>query len=273
MYFKIYHKRSKQLIATFNDRTIVDFCLSNKESRENYYFSTGGQKDLMEWEVFAVKYSDLFEKKAAERDQKEFAQTEEQEDIDIKPKKSRLPFLIILFSVFVASVMTFALYRQKIAQEEKFAAIKEQARMERETLLKQREGKPAIEKREIRESDKKFTAKIPSQEELEKVWKNSKTKDIPKSLDFETIKEHMDSLLPDLEKCFNERVKAGDRSLKGTLNMQIKISGDGVVRDVLLKDEKYIGSLFGDCLITAIKSKPFKIFRSREQIFSYYWDL
>lgn len=53
MYFRVYHKKSKQPIATFNENTIVDFCISNKESVKNYYFSTGGQKDLMEWEVFA----------------------------------------------------------------------------------------------------------------------------------------------------------------------------------------------------------------------------
>lgn len=70
MYFRVYHKKSKQPIATFNERTIVDFCINNKESVKNYYFSTGGQKDLMEWEVFAVKHSELFEKKADERDKK-----------------------------------------------------------------------------------------------------------------------------------------------------------------------------------------------------------
>jgi hypothetical protein len=74
MYFRVYHKKSKQPIATFNERTIVDFCINNKESVKNYYFSTGGQKDLMEWEVFAVKHSELFEKKADERDKKEFGE-------------------------------------------------------------------------------------------------------------------------------------------------------------------------------------------------------
>jgi len=270
MYFKVYHKRSKQLITTFNEKTIVDFCLKNKESIGNYYFSTGGQKDLMEWEVFAVKHSDLFDKKAEERDRKEFEQVEEEGDFEVKQKKSRLPFLIILFSTLIAVSITSFLYRQKLAQEKELAEIRAQAALEKED---QRKREPAIEKRDIIESDTKFTAPIPSQRELEAVWKKSEQTNIPQSLDFELIKEHMDSLLPELEKCFNERVQAGDRALRGTLNMQIRISGDGVVRDVLLKDEKYLGSLFGDCLITAIKDKTFKMFKSREQVFSYYWDL
>jgi hypothetical protein len=273
MYFKVYHKRSKQLIATFNERTIVDFCLNNEETVKNYYFSTGGQKDLLEWEVFAVKHSDLFEKKASERDKKEFGQVEEKEEIDTRSKKSRLPFLVILLSTLAAALITFVLYRQNVAKEEASAKIRAQVEAERLALAEQRAQEAPIEKRALTESDKSFTATMPSQKELEEIWKKSGVKEIPDSLDFETIKDHMDALLPDVEKCFNERVKAGDRSLKGTLNMQIRLSGDGVVRDVVLKDEKYIGSLFGDCLIDAIKSKPFKFFRSREQVFSYYWDL
>jgi hypothetical protein len=272
MYFKVYHKRSKQLLTTFNEHSIVDFCLNNKETIKNYYFSTGGQKDLMEWEVFAVKYSDLFDKKATERDQKEFIQEEDYDDLDVKQKKSRLPFIVLLLSTLAASLIAFGLQKYYEIQKTEQAEVKRIAEMEKKAEMEKRLQEAPLEKRELTEADKKFTAKMPTQKELEEKWKNQSGK-LLKSLDFETIKEHMDSILPEVEECFNQRVNAGDRSLKGTLNMQIRLSGDGVVRDVLLKDEKYIGSLFGDCLIKAIKSKPFKMFQSREQIFSYYWDL
>jgi len=94
-----------------------------------------------------------------------------------------------------------------------------------------------------------------------------------KSLGFDEIKEHMDSYLPDLKECFVKRSKAGDNTLRGMINMKIRVSGDGVVRDVLFTDEKYQATLFGDCIISAMKSKPFKMFKSREQTFSYYWNL
>jgi hypothetical protein len=267
MYFRVYHKKSKQPIATFNERTIVDFCINNKESVKNYYFSTGGQKDLMEWEVFAVKHSELFEKKADERDKKEFGEVKDEGEIKVKSRGSRIPFMIVLTALLFASGVAYYLY---LEQQKEFEE------MTRKSLLASQEKKDAIveklEKRAVAESDTKFTAAVPSEKELNETWRSNKEK-MGKSLGFDEIKEHMDSYLPDLKECFVKRSKAGDNTLRGMINMKIRVSGDGVVRDVLFTDEKYQATLFGDCIISAMKSKPFKMFKSREQTFSYYWNL
>ena len=263
MYFRVYHKKSKQPIATFNENTIVDFCISNKESVKNYYFSTGGQKDLMEWEVFAVKYSELFEKKAVERDKQEFGEAKDEGEIKIKNRRSRAPFLIVLAALLAASAIAYHLYQKQLAEFEEMTKKSQQIVQERV---------PIIEKREPAEADTKFTATVPTESELKEIWKSNKEKMEP-SLSFEEIKEHMDSYLPSLKECFVKRFKAGDNALRGMINMKIRISGDGVVRDVVFDDEKYQSTLFGDCVIEAIKSKPFKMFKSREQTFSYYWNL
>jgi hypothetical protein len=267
MYFRVYHKKSKQPIATFNERTIVDFCINNKESVKNYYFSTGGQKDLMEWEVFAVKHSDLFEKKADERDKKEFGQVKDEGEIKVKSAGSRIPFLIVLTALLLASSVAYYLYLEQQKSFEEMTRKSLEAAQEKKAVAVEK-----VEKREVVESDTKFTAAVPSEQELKEIWKSSGEK-MEKSLSFEEIKEHMDSYLPNLKECFVKRSKAGDNALRGMINMKIRVSGDGMVRDVIFTDEKYQATLFGDCIVSAIKSKPFKMFKSREQTFSYYWNL
>jgi hypothetical protein len=39
--------------------------------------------------------------------------------------------------------------------------------------------------------------------------------------------------------------------------MKIRVSGDGVVRDVIFTDEKYQATLFGDCIVICNKIKTF----------------
>lgn len=263
MYFRVFHKKSKESIATFNENTIVDFCISNKDSVKNYYFSTGGLKDLMEWEVFAVKYSDLFEKKAGERDKLEFGEVKNEKEIKIKKNRSRIPFIIILTALFAASAAAYYLYSEQAAESEK-ATVKSQQTVEVKALK--------IEKRDPVEADTKFISKVPAENELKEIWKSNPEK-MDASLNFEEIKEHMDAHLPALKECFVTRSKAGDNALRGIINMKVRISGDGVVRDLIFIDEKYQSTLFGDCVVEAVKSKPFKMFKSCEQTFSYYWNL
>jgi len=264
MYFKIYHKKSKQALATFDEKTIVDFCIKNKESLNNYYFSTGGHKDLMEWEVFTVKHSELFEKKAEERDKKEFGRSDE-EEIKVKKKGTGSAFTVILLALLIATYSTYHLYQKKVEQD-----IELKAAESIKTPVK--EKKKEIQKRPGNESDTNFTTTMPKESELLKLWDKLKDKNIKTSLDLKDIKEQMDSYLPQLKECYIERAKAGDAELRGTINLKIRVSGDGVVRDIILPDEKYRSTLFGDCIISAVKSKKFKVFKSREQVFSYYWN-
>ena len=265
MNFKIYHKKSKQPLATFDEKTIVDFCIKNKESLNNYYFSTGGYKDLMEWEVFTVKYSELFEKKAEERDQREFG-TSNEEEIKVKKKGSGSAFTVILLALLIATYSTYYLYQKKIEQDLRLAKAAETIK----TPVK--ETRKKIQKRPADESDTNFTATMPKEDKLIKIWDKFKDKKLKNSLDLKDIKEQMDSYLPQLKECYIKRAKAGDTELRGTINLKIRVSGDGVVRDIILPDEKYRSTLFGDCIISAVKSKKFKVFKSREQVFSYYWN-
>ncbi|MGI6394967.1 MAG: hypothetical protein ACOX2F_09640 [bacterium] len=264
MYFRVYHKKSKDFLGSFNERAVVDFYIKNKEIIENYYFSEGDSKELLEWEIFAVKYSELFEEKANKREEEEFGEMEDEGEIEIKieieQKRKRL-FLIVLLILLVASLGAYYLYIKQNKDFEK-----------NENVVLTDTVEEKIEKREAVESDTKFTAKIPAETELQKAWKSSEVK-IGASLDLEEIKEQMDSYLSDLQDCFNTRVKAGDSGLKGEIKIKIRVSGDGVVRDAIFEDEKYQATLFGDCVVSFLKSKPFKMFKSREQTFSYYWNI
>lgn len=264
MYFKVYHKKSRQLLTTFNENTIVDFCVSNKDSVKNYYFSVDGQKDMMDWEVFAVKHSDLFEKKADERDQKEFKKAKDEQEIDTGRKNTRLGFSMVLMALLFATYLTYYLYQKTLEQDMEL-------RMMAMSNDVQLEKKAPIEKRPQVPSDKAFRKESPTEKELKEIWKKSKK--IPASLGFNEIKEQMDLYLPALKECYQNRAKEGDTTLRGTINMKIRVTGDGMVRDVLFTDEKYQSTLFGDCIVSAIKSTPFKAFKSREQVFSYYWNL
>ena len=267
MYFKVYHKKSKQPLATFNEKTIVDFCVSNKDSVKNYYFSTGGQKDLMEWEVFAVKHSDLFEKKAEERDKLEFsAKKHDEAAIDTRSTASKQAFSIILLALLFAAYLTYYLYQKTLEQDRELA--------QAENTVKESvpEKKSVLEKREAVISDTVFDKGVPSRKDLDGAWKNAGKK-LPVSLGFKELKEQMDLYLPALKECYITRAKAGDTDIRGTINMKIRVTGDGVVRDVLFTDAKYQSTLFGDCVITAVKAKNFPMFKSPEQVFSYYWNL
>ena len=264
MNFKIYHKKSKQPLATFDEKTIVDFCIKNKDTLKNYYFSTSGHKDLMEWEVFTVNYSELFDKKAQERDQKEFGASDEKE-LKVKKQGTGSAFTIILLALLIATYSTYRLYQKKLEQDAKLARIQQTAEPEKE--------KTGMEKRPQIEADVKLTAQMPSEKELLKLWNGLKEKNISNFLNLKDIKEQMDSYLPQLKECYIKRAKAGDTDLRGTINLKIRVSGDGIVRDVILPDEKYRSTLFGDCIISAVKSGKFKIFKSREQVFTYYWNL
>jgi hypothetical protein len=279
IYFKVYHKLSKDPIATFNERQIVDFCMSNKETIKKYYFSTGGQKDLMEWEVFAVKHADLFVQKAKEREEQE---KKVSESVEIK-ESSKLPFLIVGFvaAVLIAAVIAAFIYRV-VTKDDANRRVHDLSSTQAEgtepaadAAKPQNAPKPAATgpmKRDPQPGDDKFLAKAPAENILQAAWDKSK-KPIPASLGPMELKEEMDKYLPGLQTCFNDRAKAGDRGLRGTVNMKIRVAGDGTVLEVLFPDDKYKATLFTDCLGAAIKGQKFRMFKSKEQVFSYYYEL
>ena len=262
MYFKIYHKRSQQLLQTFNEQTIVDFCTKNRENLSTFYFSVGNEKELMEWESFAAKNADLFAKKQEERST--VATPEEYEALitELPKERVKIPWILIL-SLFIV-VAVFAAYHSGILFSQKNVAQK--------VAHSVKAPSQGMTKRTVRPEDTSFIAKMPTQKELEAVWKKGSSPKI-KDLTPLLIKPVMDKLFPDLKRCFDERVAAGDSDLHGTFNMKIQVSGDGVVRGVLLTNEKYKATLFGDCVISALKDKKFPMFKAKEQVFTYYFSL
>lgn len=271
-YFKVYHKRSKEPIATFNERQIVDFCMSNKETIKKYYFSTGGQKDLMDWEVFAVKHADLFVQKAKEREEKE---RQLSESVEIK-EPSKMPFYIVgaVAGIIIVTVLVIFVYRSLTRQEQSRRVHDLSQQQAPEQAVEPVKPAPTsqLTKRDPRPGDDKFIAKAPAESALQAAWGKTK-KPLPAALGPMELKEEMDKYLPGLQTCFNDRAKAGDRGLRGTVNMKIRVSGDGTVLDVLFPDDKYKATLFTDCLGEAIKKEKFRMFKSKEQTFTYYYEL
>lgn len=273
MYFKVYHKASKQPLATFNEKHIVDFCLSNKETIKNYYFSTG-EKELMEWEVFAAKYTELFTKKAKERQEAE-NKIADSVVIEVQSKKPMKIAVIIAILLILVLGGYFVYYKAMgkdanitihTMTEEESKALDQNA----EKPVKPKEVFPM--KRTETPDDSKLTAITPKQSDMEAIWKKTKAK-LTDSLSSQEIKDEMDKYLPDLKTCYEDRIKAGDKDMRGTINMKIRVTGDGAVHDVLFTDDKFRATLFGDCISKAVKAKPFKVFKSKSQVFTYYYNL
>ncbi|HSA34639.1 MAG TPA: AgmX/PglI C-terminal domain-containing protein [bacterium] len=272
-YFKVYHKRSRELVATFNEKQIVDFCISNKESIKKYIFETGGQKDIMEWEVFALKYAPLFVQKAKEREDKE---RQVSESVEIE-EPSKLPWLLLVgvAGLVVAIVAGAAIYyymtrADSVRRVHDLSAPAEETPKPAEPAPTATPVLPA--KRDPIPGDTAFSGKVPDDKTLSAAWSKVK-KGLTASLAPMDIKEEMDKYLPALETCFKERAQAGDRNLRGTVNMKIRVAGDGTVLDVLFTDDKYRSTLFSDCIGKAIKGQKFRPFKSKEQVFTYYYEL
>lgn len=272
-YFKVYHKRSRELVATFNEKQIVDFCISNKESIKKYTFETGGQKDIMEWEVFALKYAPLFVQKAKEREDKE---RQVSDSVEIE-EPSKLPWLLLagvaglVVAIVAGAVVYYYMTRDDaVRRVHDLSAPAEDAPKPAEPAPTATPVLPA--KRDPVPGDTAFTGAVPGDKTLSAAWGKVK-KGLTASLAPADIKEEMDKYLPALETCFKERAQAGDRNLRGTVNMKIRVAGDGTVLDVLFTDDKYRSTLFADCIGKAIKGQDFRPFKSKEQVFTYYYEL
>ncbi|MFO7735759.1 MAG: AgmX/PglI C-terminal domain-containing protein [bacterium] len=273
MYFKIYHKKTRQYLSTYNERAIVDFYLKNKENISNYYFIEGNTDKALDGEDFAYRYSELFDRKAQEREEIEqkkihSTDTDSEDALEVSTKDSSegISFVLWIFLfVFVFSLAFTVVYLYFFSgEEENKEAVKEK--------VEKRERVDYPLKRESRPDDKNLKKADPSLRKLKKAWKKADG-DLPESLSSEMIKKKMDSFLPYLQECYENRIKAGDRNLRGTINMKIKVLGDGSVADLIFTSEKYRATLFGDCLRAKILSSTFPMFRGKKQVFSYYFTL
>lgn len=262
MYFKIYHKRSKQLLQTFNEQTIINFCTKNRESLSTFYFLVENNKSFLEWEAFATQYDYLFVKKRDEQ-----LETSTDEEIlemvtEVSSEKRKIPWVLLL-SLLIVSAVYFSHYYGWLFPEPA------------QKLSIQTPATPrarGMEKRKPQPSDSAFVTKMPTTIELKKSWKQGNNPKI-KEMNLPVIKSVMNTMLPNIKECFDTRISADDSGLRGTMNMRVRVSGDGVVRDVLFPDKKYQSTLFGDCVISALKQRKFPSFKANEQVFTYYFSL
>ena len=61
--------------------------------------------------------------------------------------------------------------------------------------------------------------------------------------------------------------------MAGTMELQLRVAGSGAIIDIYFTTEKYQSSLFGDCIIEAIKSRPFPQFYDGQIEFKYSYSI
>ncbi len=126
-------------------------------------------------------------------------------------------------------------------------------------LSKQAQVEGDLIKRPPRPEDKDYVNEPPDENELKKAW-GGRENSLPESLDPKLVSMHMNSFIPNITQCYQERMQQGDHNLMGTMWLRIRVAGSGKIIDIYFETEKYQSSLFGDCILDAIKSKNFPMF-------------
>ncbi len=127
-------------------------------------------------------------------------------------------------------------------------------------------------KRPPRPCDTKYINTPPDEETLRKAW-GGKEDSLPSTLDARHVTAHMNRFLPDITKCYQNRLEQGDRNLMGTMELMVRVAGSGEIIDIHFTTEKYQSSLFGDCILAAIRSRPFPMFYDGMVEFKYSYSI
>lgn len=271
MHFWVYHKSAKQFLGPFNENTIVDFCISNKESSSSFYISVNGKQNQMEWSAFALKYSYLFENKATERELREKSDENYDEEDFKEPRSPFFKIVIILLPLLIfIGIVVFVLTDLKKPDKRKNQSENSITEIKKTEPAPKKEKKIFPAKRKAVKTDNLFKEIKISKKELYKAWKGKNIKN--KDLSPQKIKTVMDAFIPNLTECYNQRISAGDKNLNGTINMKIKVLGTGTVAGVVFTDDKYKSTLFSDCIANSLQKKTFPLFKAEEQIFTYYYN-
>jgi uncharacterized protein len=127
-------------------------------------------------------------------------------------------------------------------------------------------------KRPPRPDDEKYTNTPPDEETLRKAW-GGREDSLPSTLNARHVTAHMNRFLPDITKCYQNRLEQGDRNLMGTMELMVRVAGSGEIIDIHFTTEKYQSSLFGDCILDAVKSKSFPMFYDGMVEFKYSYSI
>ena len=127
-------------------------------------------------------------------------------------------------------------------------------------------------KRPPRPADTQFVTTPPDLETLRAAWAGREDY-LPATLEAKHVTSHMNKFLPDITQCYQSRYEQGDRNMMGTMELMVRVAGSGVVLDAYFTTEKYQSSLFGDCILDAIKSRPFPQFYDGQIDFKYTYTI
>lgn len=127
-------------------------------------------------------------------------------------------------------------------------------------------------KRPPRPEDKGYVNEPPDEKELAKYWRGRESA-LPEQLDAKVVGLHMNSFIPNITQCYQERINQGDKNLMGQMWLKVRVAGSGKIIDIYFETEKYQSSLFGDCILDAIRKKDFPMFYQGLMEFKYSYTL
>ncbi|HNT28501.1 MAG TPA: ankyrin repeat domain-containing protein [bacterium] len=127
-------------------------------------------------------------------------------------------------------------------------------------------------KRPPRPEDKDYVNEPPDEKELARYW-GGRESALPEMLDSKIIGIHMNSFIPNITQCYQERIQQGDKNLMGQMWLKVRVAGSGKIIDIFFETEKYQSSLFGDCILDAIRKKDFPMFYQGLMEFKYSYTL
>jgi len=139
-------------------------------------------------------------------------------------------------------------------------------------LQRQAQIQGSLIKRPPRPEDTGYVNEPPDEHELARYWAG-REHSLPETLDPKVIQLHMNSFIPNITQCYQERIRQGDRNLMGTMWLRVRVAGSGKIIDIYFETEKYQSSLFGDCILDAIKKKDFPMFYQGLMEFKYSYTL
>ena len=151
------------------------------------------------------------------------------------------------------------------AEERKFKSIVD-------LIARQAKVEGDLIKRPAKPADTQFVTTPPDLETLQKAWAGREYY-LPATLEAKHVTSHMNKFLPDITQCYQSRYEQGDRNMMGTMELMVRVAGSGVVLDAYFTTEKYQSSLFGDCILDAIKSRPFPQFYDGQIDFKYTYTI
>lgn len=127
-------------------------------------------------------------------------------------------------------------------------------------------------KRPPRPEDKDYVNEPPDEKELARAW-GGRESGLPEQLDAKVVGLHMNSFIPNITQCYQERINQGDKNLMGQMWLKVRVAGSGKIIDIYFETEKYQSSLFGDCILDAIRKKDFPMFYQGLMEFKYSYTL